>query len=270
MSAPPPVEASVLASAGDEKVGGGRRFSLSSVVGTLSASVGDVRAGATRLADLAATELGSVFDSRPGAADEFPAVLLEPEPETLVGWEARARSLEAHWRDAMDQIRSLRTHCAAQEERIDALQAEADMAQAYAAQVSALEDEIGILNRNEQALRQVLAQHTNGHEQGEVIKLLQGELRDMQVELRAVAKQSRASREHQGAMQAAEAGPTSVAISSPGGDASCPMDDAAPATPKIHRDGAFHSMPPDSTTVAAGPDRPHATDAAVAAPIVSA
>jgi len=266
MSAPPPVEASPVASAGDEKVGGVRRFSLSSMVGTLSASVGDVRAGATRLADLAASELSSVFDNRPVAADEFPAVLLEPEPETLVGWEARARSLEVHWRGAMDQVRSLRARCVVQEERIDALQAEADMAQAYAAQVSALEDEIGILTRNEQALRQVLAEHANGHEQGEVIKLLQAELRDMQVELRAVAKQSRASREH----QAAGTAPTLGAIASPGGDASCPMDDTAPAAPEIHRDGASHSTLPDCTKVAAGPDRPHLTGAAaVAAPIVS-
>lgn len=265
MSAPPPVGAST--SAEGEKVGGGRRFSLSSVVGSLSASVVDVRAGATRLAS-------SVFDNKPGAVDEYPAVLLEPEPETLVGWESRAKSLEAHWRAAVDQVQALRTRCAAQEERIAALQAQADLAQAYAAQVSALEDEIGILNRNEQALRQVLAEHTTGYEQGEIIKLLHGELRDIQVELRAVAKQSRASRELEETRQTAEVAATAVIISSPGGDASHPTDDTAPV---IRTEGTLATTPDYASREAdrlraTGASRSQATAsirATVPAPIVS-
>jgi hypothetical protein len=217
MSAPPPpVEAG----------GGLRRFSLGAVASSLSASVEDVRQGATRLADLAASELSSVFDAHKlGAADEIPAVLSEPEPETLAGWEARARSLEAHWRVAAEQAVALRSHAAAQQERIIALQAEADMAQAYAAQVSALEDEILILKRNEQALRQrqLLAQHATGDQQGEVIKLLQGELRDMQLQLRAVAKQSR---EQQNARAGGEAAAAPERLGACGGQNS--MDHHAP------------------------------------------
>lgn len=263
MSAPPPVRAST--SAESEKAGGGRRFSLSSVVGSLSASVGDVRAGATRLAN-------SVFDNKPGAVDEYPAVLLEPEPETIVGWKSRANSLEAHWRAAVDQVQWLRTRCAAQEERIAALQAQADLAQAYAAQVSALEDEIGILNRNEQALRQVLAEHTTGYEQGEIIKLLHGELRDIQVELRAVAKQSRASREHEESRQAAESAAT--VIRSPGGDTSHLTDDTAPemqteGTIDRTPDGASREADRLSATGASLSKATGSTRATVPAPIVS-
>ena len=182
-------------------LGGGtqRRFSLGGLAGSLRLpGVDEVKAGASRLVDQVSSELSGVFD-RPGEhSEEFPAVILEPEPEPedIAGWERRARSLEGHWRAAAETARALRDHGAAQQERLVALQAEADMAQAYAAQVAALEAEVGVLQRNEQAMRQrqLLAQEATADEQGEIIKLLQSELRDMQLQLRAAARQSREDR----------------------------------------------------------------------------
>ena len=90
--------------------------------------------GMTRLA----TEWGVSLDGR-AEPPECPAVLLEPEPETLAGWEHRARALEKHWREAAAETQGLRARLAAQEAQLAATQAEADMAQAYAAQVAALQ-----------------------------------------------------------------------------------------------------------------------------------
>ena len=52
---------------------------------------------------------------------------------------------------------------------------------------------MSILERNERAMRQrqLLAEQGAGDEQGEIIKLLQAELRDMQLQLRAAASRSR-------------------------------------------------------------------------------
>ena len=55
------------------------------------------------------------------------------------------------------------------------------------------QEEVSILERNERAMRQrqLLAEQGAGDEQGEIIKLLQAELRDMQLQLRAAASRSR-------------------------------------------------------------------------------
>ena len=129
--------------------GGARRFSFGSAFSSVAAKAGELKAGlnsqlregaesmSTGMTRLA-TEWGVSLDGR-AEPPECPAVLLEPEPETLAGWEHRARALEKHWREAAAETQGLRARLAAQEAQLAATQAEADMAQAYAAQVAALQ-----------------------------------------------------------------------------------------------------------------------------------
>ena len=125
--------------------GGARRFSFGSAFSSVAAKAGELKAGLREGAESMstgmtrlATEWGVSLDGR-AEPPECPAVLLEPEPETLAGWEHRARALEKHWREAAAETQGLRARVAAQEAQLAATQAEADMAQAYAAQVAALQ-----------------------------------------------------------------------------------------------------------------------------------
>ena len=125
--------------------GGARRFSFGSAFSSVAAKAGELKAGLREGAESMstgmtrlATEWGVSLDGR-AEPPECPAVLLEPEPETLAGWEHRARALEKHWREAAAETQGLRARLAAQEAQLAATQAEADMAQAYAAQVAALQ-----------------------------------------------------------------------------------------------------------------------------------
>ena len=125
--------------------GGARRFSFGSAFSSVAARGRELTAGLREGAESMstgmtrlATEWGVSLDGR-AEPPECPAVLLEPEPETLAGWEHRARALEKHWREAAAETQGLRARLAAQDAQLAATQAEADMAQAYAAQVAALQ-----------------------------------------------------------------------------------------------------------------------------------